>query len=116
VERRKQQTRAALIKAAQSFIGAGRSHAPVLELTQAADVGQGSFYNHFESREDLFQAALDEILDVFGAGLDDLPPLADAAETFGRSFRLTARRLRRRPDEAKVLLADPCRRRCPVRS
>ena len=28
---------------------------PVLEITQAADVGMGSFYNHFESKEELFE-------------------------------------------------------------
>ena len=50
LERRKQRTRAALIKAAQSFIAAGKVNVPVLEITQAADVGMGSFYNHFEAR------------------------------------------------------------------
>jgi AcrR family transcriptional regulator len=104
LERRKQRTRAALIKAALGFIAAGELNAPVLELTQAADVGMGSFYNHFDSKEELFQAALNEIFDQFGAALDHLPPVADPAETFARSFRLTARRLRCRRDEAKVLL------------
>ena len=63
VERRRQRTRAALIKAAQGFIGDGKLNAAVLEITQAADVGMGSFYNHFDSKEELFQAALNEIFD-----------------------------------------------------
>lgn len=54
LERRKQRTRAALIKAAQTFIAAGKVNVPVLEITQAADVGMGSFYNHFDSKEQLF--------------------------------------------------------------
>lgn len=41
--RRKQKTRAALVAAAQSFIAAGKLNVPVLEITQAADVGMGSF-------------------------------------------------------------------------
>lgn len=41
--------RAALIKAAQGFIAAEKLNAPVLEISQAADVGMGSFYNHFDS-------------------------------------------------------------------
>ncbi len=76
----------------------------MLEITQAADVGMGSFYNHFDSKEQLFQAALNEIFDSFGAMLDRLPPVDDPAEMFARSFRLTVRWLRRRPDEVRVLL------------
>lgn len=53
LERRKARTRAALVDAAQGFIASGRINAPVLEITQAADVGMGSFYNHFDSKDDL---------------------------------------------------------------
>ena len=56
LERRKQRTRAALINAAQTLIAEGRLNVPVLEITQAADVGMGSFYNHFDSKEQLFDA------------------------------------------------------------
>ena len=104
LERRRQRTRAALINAAQRFIAAGKLNAPVLEITQAADVGMGSFYNHFDSKEELYQAALNEIFHSFGALLDRLPPVEDPAETFARSFRLSARWLRGRPDEPPVLL------------
>jgi len=72
LERRKMRTRAALIRAAQSFIAAGKVNVPVLEITQAADVGMGSFYNHFDSKEQLFQAAVNEVLDAYGALLDKL--------------------------------------------
>src|SRR4051794_21199511 len=107
LERRKQRTRSALIAAAQNFIAAGKLNAPVLEITQAADVGMGSFYNHFDSKEELFDAALTEVLDVHGALLDSLTPaLDDPAEAFARSFRLTGRLFRRRPQESKVLLAS----------
>jgi AcrR family transcriptional regulator len=107
LERRKQRTRAALIEAAQAFIGAGKLNVPVLEITQAADVGMGSFYNHFESKDDLFAAALNEVLDAHGALLDRITEsLDDPAETFACSFRLTGRLFRRRPAESRVLLAN----------
>jgi AcrR family transcriptional regulator len=105
--RRKQRTRAALIRAAQAFIAAGKVNVPVLEITQAADVGMGSFYNHFESKEQLFDAAVAEVLDAHGALLDHLTAtLDDPAETFACSFRLTGRLFRRRPQESQILLAN----------
>ena len=107
LERRKQRTRAALIRAAQVFIGAGRLNVPVLEITQAADVGMGSFYNHFDSKEELFAAALNDVLDAHGALLDQVTDsLDDPAEKFACSFRLTGRLFRRRPQESRVLRAN----------
>jgi AcrR family transcriptional regulator len=105
LERRKMRTRAALIRAAQTFVAAGKLNVPVLEITQAADVGMGSFYNHFDSKEELFQAAVNEVLDELGAILDKLTGEGeDPAETFARSFRLIGRLFRRRPEMSRVLL------------
>jgi len=105
LERRKMRTRAALIRAGQTFIAAGKLNVPVLEITQAADVGMGSFYNHFDSKEQLFQAAVNDVLDELGAVLDKLTTEGeDPAETFARSFRLAGRLFRRRPETCKVLL------------
>ena len=106
VQRRKQRTRAALILAAQAFIAAGKLTVPVLEITQAADVGMGSFYNHFQSKDELFAVAVGEVLDGHGALLDKLTEsLDDPAEVFARSFRMTGRFFRRRPQESRVLLS-----------
>ncbi|HYZ67358.1 MAG TPA: TetR/AcrR family transcriptional regulator [Mycobacterium sp.] len=105
LERRKMRTRAALIGAAQTFLAAGKFNVPVLEITQAADVGMGSFYNHFDSKEHLFQAAVNDVLDDVGAILDKLSADdEDPAETFARSFRLVGRLFRRRPEMSRVLL------------
>jgi AcrR family transcriptional regulator len=107
LERRKQRTRAALIQAAQGFIASGKLNVPVLEITQAADVGMGSFYNHFDSKEELFEAAVADVLDTHGALLDQLTEyIEDPAETFACSFRLTGRLFRRRPQESRILLAN----------
>ncbi len=107
LERRKARTRAALIRAAQSFMAAGKLTAPILEITQAADVGMGSFYNHFQTKEELFHAAVEEALDRHGAILDELTAdLDDPAQVFAQSFRLTGRLHRRNPELSKVLLRD----------
>jgi AcrR family transcriptional regulator len=105
LERRKAETRAALVRAAQTLIAAGRMNAPILEITQAADVGMGSFYNHFENKEQLYQAAVEAALEAQGALLDDLTAdLDDPAQAFAQSFRLTGRLHRREPAFSKVLL------------
>ncbi|MEV7076303.1 TetR/AcrR family transcriptional regulator [Streptomyces sp. NPDC091972] len=105
LERRKAHTRAALVRAAQALIATGRTSVPVLEITKAADVGTGSFYNHFASKEDLFRAAVEAALETHGALLDELTAdLADPAQVFSQSFRLTGRLHRRQPDLSKVLL------------
>lgn len=106
-ERRKARTRSALVRAAQGFLAAGRTDVPILEITQAADVGMGSFYNHFDSKEQLFHAAVEESLDAHGALLDELTAeIEDPAEVFARSFRLTGRLHRRQPELSNVLLRN----------
>lgn len=105
LERRKARTRAALVSAAQTFVADGRFNAPVLEITQAADVGMGSFYNHFETKEDLFRAAVDDALESVGAYLDTLTvDLVDPVEIFTQSFRLAGRLFRLEPELSRVLL------------
>jgi len=105
LDRRKARTRAALIKAAQALIANGKTAVPILEITQAADVGMGSFYNHFQTKEELFHAAVEDALDAFGAALDALSTEQDdPAEVFARSFRLTGRLHRLQPELSKVLL------------
>lgn len=107
LQRRKERTRASLIVAAQGLIAAGRLNVPILEITQAADVGMGSFYNHFATKEELFEAAVVDVLDRHGDVLDELTAqLQDPAEIFASSFRLTGRFFRRRPQESAILLAN----------
>lgn len=107
LERRKQRTRTALIHAAMALLAAGRVNAPILEITQAADVGLGSFYNHFATKEELFEAAVDEVLDSHGELLDHITAsLDDPAEKFARSFRITGRLLGLRPQLTPTLLIN----------
>jgi len=107
LQRRKMRTRAALVRAAQTFIAEGKLAVPILEITQAADVGMGSFYKHFESKEQLFEAALTDALDQMGALLDVFTDsISDPAEAFVTRFRLAGRLFRHRPQEAALLLAN----------
>jgi AcrR family transcriptional regulator len=106
VQRRKMRTRNALVRAAQGFIAQGKLSVPILEITQAADVGMGSFYNHFSSKEELFEAAVTDALDDLGVLLDGFTgSISDPAEAFAANYRLTGRLFRYRPQEAALLLA-----------
>ena len=105
LDRRKAKTRAALIRAAQTLIAQGRTNVPILEITQTADVGMGSFYNHFETKEQLYEAAYEAVLDAYGQMLDHVTAdIDDPAEVFASSFRLTGRLHRREPELSRVLL------------
>ena len=67
LDRRKARTRQALIDAAVRLIAEGRGErASIQEITEAADIGFGSFYNHFESKEQLFETASSEVLERWG--------------------------------------------------
>jgi TetR/AcrR family transcriptional repressor of nem operon len=69
-------TRNAILKAAmKEFIARGFSACSVEDITKAARVPKGSFYNHFKSKQSL--AA--EIVTEYGKGVTDRSVLADPA-------------------------------------
>ncbi len=46
------------------LIAEGRGdRASIAEITEEADIGFGSFYNHFDSKDQLFQTASEEVLE-----------------------------------------------------
>ena len=69
LDRRKARTRAALIEAAQALLAEGRTNAPVNVITEAADLGIGSFYNHFDTKE---QPAVTDALERHADYLEEL--------------------------------------------
>ena len=72
-QRRKAATRQKLIDAAREMLAAGTAaDASIQEVTDAADVGFGSFYNHFSSKTELFEAAVTDVLEELGALFDRL--------------------------------------------
>jgi AcrR family transcriptional regulator len=105
-ERRKAETRKKLINAARSLLASNTaSTASIQDITDAADVGFGSFYNHFDSKTELFEAAVLEVLEELGQLLDELSSdVEDPAVAFAQSVRLTLRVAVSRPETAQVLV------------
>ncbi len=106
VDRRKARTRRALIDAARRILADGGStDVSIQEITDAADVGFGSFYNHFETKAELFEAAVREVLEEYGAALDRAcEDLTDSAEIYVVGVRMTARLAATQPAVAQVLV------------
>jgi AcrR family transcriptional regulator len=105
LDRRKARTRQALVDAAVRLIASGRGErASIQEITEAADVGFGSFYNHFASKEELFDTASTEVLERWGQLIDEAcAGISDPAEVFARSFRISARLGWTHPDIAHFI-------------
>jgi AcrR family transcriptional regulator len=105
LDRRKARTRQALIDAAVRLIGEGRGdRASIQEITEAADIGFGSFYNHFDSKEQLFRIASEEVLERWGKMIDRADAgITDPAELFAVGMRITGRLGWTHPDIAGFL-------------
>jgi AcrR family transcriptional regulator len=106
VERRKAQTRQKLLDAARVMLADGTAQrASVQDITEAADVGLGSYYNHFTSKDELFVAAVADVLEESGALLERFSSeLDDPAAAFAQSVRLAIRVARNRPQLAQILV------------
>lgn len=105
-DRRRVRTRAALISAAQQILADdARGDVTIKEITDTADVGFGSFYNHFETKSELFDAAILDMLDTQGALIETVTAdIEDPAEVYIVGFRLTGRLSRTYPRLARLLV------------
>ena len=105
LDRRKARTRQALIDAAVQLIAEGRGdRASIAEITEEADIGFGSFYNHFDSKEQLFQTASEEVLERWGQLIDrGSAGITDPAELFAVGMRISGRLGWTHPDIAGFL-------------
>jgi len=105
LDRRKARTRQALIDAAVRLIAEGRGdRASIQEITEEADIGFGSFYNHFDSKEQLFQTAAEEVLERWGKMIDRASAgISDPAELFAVGTRISGRLGWTHPDIAGFL-------------
>ena len=104
-DRRKERIRRALIDAARRLIAEGAAGtASIAEITAAADVGFGTFYNHFDDKPSLFRAAATDVLEEWGQVLSEVTAeLSDIAEVFTASFRISGRLFLAHPELAKVV-------------
>lgn len=106
LERRKAQTRKKLLDAARVMLAEDTAkRASVQDITEAADVGFGSFYNHFTSKDQLFIAAVADVLEETGELLSQLSDrLTDPAAGFAQSVRLATWIARARPQLSRILV------------
>jgi AcrR family transcriptional regulator len=106
--RRKRETRALLLDAALRLVAEkGMDSVAINDITEAADVGFGSFYNHFESKEGLFSALVEWVFEEFADMLDRLASgLSDPAEVVAVCVRHTLMRARREPVWGRLLIRD----------
>lgn len=104
-DRRRARTRAALVRAAQKLIVEGHAAtATIQQITDTADVGFGSFYNHFATKEELFEVATAAVLEEWGQMIDAAThEITDPAARFATSFRISARLSWTHPALADVL-------------
>jgi len=105
LDRRKARTRAALVAAARQLLThSDPAEVSIQEITDLADVGFGSFYNHFDSKQGLFDVAVEEVMEEHGAMLDEITGvITDPAEVFAASVRITARFPRTHPELARII-------------
>src|SRR5246127_4617981 len=105
LDRRKARTRQALIDAAVRLIAEGRGdRASIQEITEAADIGFGSFYNHFDSKEQLFQTASEQVLERWGQMIDRAcAGITDPAERHAVGLRISGRLAWTHPEIAGFL-------------
>lgn len=105
-DRRKARTRAALVAAAQQLLADGRAEVSIQEITDTADVGFGSFFNHFPGgKDELWAAAVRDAMRRHAELVASLTETTeDPAEVFCVGLRLTGRLQRAFPTLARVLL------------
>lgn len=104
-DRRRAATRQALVRAARQILAESGDTAVSIQLiAERADVGFGSFYNHFESKVQLFDAAVADVLEEFGRAFDEhLSDVEDPAELVSGGFRLSARMVDSNPEAMQIL-------------
>jgi len=104
--RQKQKTRARLISAALSVMAEkGADAATINDITEAADVGFGSFYNHFASKEDIIEAATNELFETLGAKIDvAIESIADPCAALATAIRAFVTIMTRRKDWARFII------------
>ena len=105
-ERRRARTRESLVTAARGLIAEnGVSGLRVGEITERADVALGSFYNHFESKDEVVEAIVsDTVRAIAAANTPLIESLEDPAEAASVSYRRFVRLADEDPELARLLV------------
>lgn len=106
MSRQKQKTRNALVKAALSVMARkGTEAATISEITEGADVGFGSFYNHFASKDEVLAVVTEQLLDSIGKCIDDaIQEISDPWEILATALRLFITILISKPEWAQFII------------
>jgi AcrR family transcriptional regulator len=106
--RRRRETRSRLLVAALKLTAEkGVEGVAINEITEAADVGFGSFYNHFESKEALYAALLEWVFEDFADAMERvIGEISDPAEVIAVSIRYTMMRALREPVWGQFLVRE----------
>ena len=105
-ERRKAETRRRLVEAAAEVISAvGVDAATISAITEAADVGLGTFYLYFADRDAIAAAVGDELLARIGEAAAEAAARADADDPLTRHRAATRAVCRVAKDHGRLLHA-----------
>ncbi len=104
--RQRRKTHDRLINAALSVMARkGAEAATINDITETADVGFGSFYNHFSSKEEIFTAATETLFDRIGTQIDAaIGMIPDPCEALAAAIRIFVNTLIARPDWAQFII------------
>ena len=117
-ERRRAQTRSRLLDAGGTlFARQGVEATAIAEITEEADVGFGSFYNHFESKEALADAVLTEAVgEQRDRLLELIEPITDPAEAVALAHAFLIEQARTDPTFGWLLVRLDASHRLLIRS
>jgi AcrR family transcriptional regulator len=100
-ERRKEETRKQIFQAAMKLFGKkGVFATTVEEITEAADVGKGTFFNYFASKEAILSALAERQLGVINTAVER----AQTAESVRPVLKDMCRELSSVPGRSQILL------------
>lgn len=107
-ERRKRETRTKLLRAAMGLMAErGLEAVAINEITEAADVGFGTFYNHFSSKEEIYACIVTWVFEAFADALErSLTDVEDCAEVIAISIRTTMNHAKEDPLWGRFLVRE----------
>lgn len=95
-----------LIAARHVFAERGYHGASVADILEAAGVARGTFYNHFESKRDVFAAVLAELMGEIVGVIRPIDVQRPITEQVHENLRLIARGMAQAGDAVRILFTD----------
>lgn len=106
MSRQRERTRDRLVKAALTVIARkGFDSATINDFTEEADVGFGSFYNYFSSKEEILAASIEDLYVRIGTKIDGATSvISEPLEVLASAIRLFVGLIIVRPDWAEFIV------------